>query len=86
MTARALTACLIFLASATMVAAQTADAGETTQKPVAAFGDDNPNCPSWTDGCVVCRRQSDGAVACSTPGIACLPGEPTCGRAPRRDP
>ncbi|QGM45326.1 hypothetical protein [Methylocystis heyeri] len=86
MTARALTACLLFLAAATTAAAQTAGAGETAQKPVAAFGDDNPDCPNWGDGCVVCSRQPDGAVACSTPGIACLPGEPTCGRGRRRNP
>ena len=36
-----------------------------------------PSCAEWTNGCVVCRRTSEG-LACSTPGIACTPGAPRC--------
>ncbi|EIM27411.1 hypothetical protein [Microvirga lotononidis] len=36
-----------------------------------------PACAEWTDGCVVCRRTPDG-LACSTPGIACVPAAPRC--------
>jgi hypothetical protein len=48
------------------------------QRPVAAFGFDNPECLQWSDGCVACRRLEDGSPACSTPGIACVPDEPAC--------
>jgi hypothetical protein len=36
-----------------------------------------PNCAEWTNGCVICRRTSEG-LACSTPGIACTPSAPRC--------
>ena len=35
-------------------------------------------CREWSDGCAVCRRQEDGAVGCSSPGIACQPSPVTC--------
>jgi hypothetical protein len=34
-------------------------------------------CAEWTDGCVICLRTPHGA-ACSTPGIACVPGPARC--------
>jgi hypothetical protein len=34
-------------------------------------------CGEWTDGCAICARTSDG-LACSTPGIACIPGAGRC--------
>lgn len=34
-------------------------------------------CAEWNDGCRVCQRTGDG-VACSLPGIACVPAEPRC--------
>jgi len=43
----------------------------------AAFGDRNPTCAEWTDGCVVCQR-GDHGPACSTPGIACVKGAVQC--------
>ncbi|WP_134496931.1 hypothetical protein [Microvirga pakistanensis] len=36
-----------------------------------------PACSEWTDGCIVCARTLQG-LACSTPGIACVPGAPRC--------
>jgi hypothetical protein len=42
----------------------------------AAF-EGEPTCAEWTDGCVICQR-TDGGVACSTPGIACVPKERQC--------
>ena len=56
------------------------------------FGRSNADCLEWTNSCAVCRRLAGrparagrpwsrrGAVkfACSTPGIACLPGELVC--------
>jgi hypothetical protein len=42
----------------------------------AAF-DREPTCAEWTDGCIVCRRTDQG-LACSTPGIACVPKEQQC--------
>ena len=43
-----------------------------------AYGDTDLDCLQWKDGCRICRRQDGGAVACSTPGIACLPGPIAC--------
>lgn len=40
-------------------------------------GPPGPGCTEWTDSCVVCRRMPEG-LACSTPGIACVPGAPRC--------
>ncbi|NEU13578.1 hypothetical protein G3T14_15775 [Methylobacterium sp. BTF04] len=36
-------------------------------------------CAEWSDGCRVCQR-SDAGVACSLPGIACVPAAPRCAR------
>jgi hypothetical protein len=47
---------------------------------VLAFGARHPECEEWTDDCVVCVRGAD-AIHCSTPGIACQPGETVCKRA-----
>jgi hypothetical protein len=49
---------------------------------VIAFGVSHPECREWTDGCVICTRGSD-ALHCSTPGIACQPGETVCQPAPK---
>ncbi|MGU3358696.1 hypothetical protein ACLBWX_00015 [Methylobacterium sp. M6A4_1b] len=34
-------------------------------------------CAEWGDGCRVCQRGADG-IACSLPGIACVPKEQSC--------
>ena len=44
---------------------------------VPASFDRDPTCAEWTDGCVVCQRTNEG-LACSTPGIACVPQERQC--------
>jgi hypothetical protein len=48
-------------------------------EPQAARQDGAPDatCLEWTDSCVVCRRIPEG-LACSTPGIACVPSQPRC--------
>ena len=43
-------------------------------------------CREWSDGCAVCRRQDDGAVGCSLPGIACQPAPVTCRSKPSAAP
>ncbi|MCJ2032649.1 hypothetical protein MKK54_00195 [Methylobacterium sp. J-068] len=43
----------------------------------AATPDSDPACAEWSDGCHVCQRDA-GGVACSLPGIACVPKEPSC--------
>jgi len=40
-------------------------------------GPPGPACAEWTDSCVICRRTPEG-LACSTPGIACVPSAPRC--------
>ena len=42
-----------------------------------AYGDNNPSCQVWTDGCRRCNRGS-GAPNCSNIGIACQPGVVRC--------
>jgi hypothetical protein len=42
-----------------------------------AYGDNNPSCSVWTDGCRRCDRAS-GTPSCSNIGIACQPGLVRC--------
>lgn len=42
-----------------------------------AYGDGNPSCQVWTDGCRRCNR-AEGAPSCSNIGIACQPGTVRC--------
>lgn len=44
---------------------------------VHAYGDSNPSCQVWTDGCRRCDR-ANGAPNCSNIGIACQPGPVRC--------
>jgi hypothetical protein len=48
--------------------------------PVQAFGAQQKSCLEWSDNCVVCQRDADGSVHCSTPSIACLPEPVVCRR------
>ena len=45
---------------------------------VQGYGRQNPECATWTDGCVLCIGDDDGRGQCSTPGIACTPHGVTC--------
>ena len=45
---------------------------------VQAYGQQNHDCLSWTNGCVLCSAGDDGHSQCSTPGIACQPHGLTC--------
>ena len=45
---------------------------------VQMFGDRNPDCQEWTNSCQVCRRDDQGKMQCSLPGIACQPKAPVC--------
>jgi len=53
-------------------------AAAAEEKPTQAYGEDHPACQEWTDGCLVCARQADGAAACSMVGAACLPAAVSC--------
>ncbi len=46
------------------------------QASLQGFGAAHLECKEWNDGCATCQR--DSAVHCSTPGIACQPGEIVC--------
>jgi hypothetical protein len=50
--------------------------GPARHQVAAAPGEDT-TCAEWGDGCHVCRR-AEGAVACSLPGIACVPQATRC--------
>ena len=39
--------------------------------------DREPTCAEWTDSCIICQRTDQG-LACSTPGIACVPRDRQC--------
>jgi hypothetical protein len=76
MRARALAALFLLLAPVVRADAP----APATEKPAQAYGEDHPACREWTDGCFVCARQADGAIACSTVGAACLPAAVACSR------
>lgn len=68
-------AALVF---ATVVIGALAPAGSHKPTPVkTVMPDSDPTCSEWSDGCRVCKRLEEGPV-CSTPGIACTPGEQEC--------
>jgi len=50
---------------------------ENISDNIHAYGDSNPSCQVWTDGCRRCSR-TNGAPSCSNIGIACQPGAVTC--------
>jgi hypothetical protein len=68
---------LASLAFPELAAADAPRAEKMPVAPVLAFGDRNPACREWSDGCVVCVKTAAGK-SCSTPGIACQPGEIRC--------
>lgn len=60
--------------------ADAAEAAEAERLAVQGFGDRNPACLAWGDGCVTCLKDAAGAPVCSNPGPACLPRETACTR------
>jgi hypothetical protein len=42
-----------------------------------AFGEREPTCAAWSDGCITCER-TDHGPSCSTPGIACVRSPVQC--------
>lgn len=42
------------------------------------FGDREPACLAWNDGCVTCMRSDKGEPVCSNIGISCQPKEISC--------
>lgn len=52
-------------------------AGASASSPSGGQTAADPACSEWTDGCVVCSRTGQG-LACSTPGIACVPQAMHC--------
>ncbi len=44
-----------------------------------AYGIANPDCMQWRDSCQTCARDAQNMISCSTPGIACIQGDITCG-------
>ncbi|MDI4640446.1 hypothetical protein K9U39_05695 [Rhodoblastus acidophilus] len=72
---RSMAAAAMLLALALPAGAE--DRPSAPSEAVVAFGASHPDCAEWTDGCVICVRGAD-APHCSTPGIACQPGETLC--------
>jgi hypothetical protein len=50
------------------------------QTSMEGFAAAAPLCLEWSDGCAVCARDGANAAHCSTPGVACQPGEIVCRR------
>jgi hypothetical protein len=45
------------------------------------YGEVNPTCLEWSDGCQTCRAETSGAKpACSTVAIACKRAAPSCAK------
>lgn len=79
------------IADISVVSAETAAPSPAEERiAVQAWGAAHPECAEWTDLCTICARVPDG-IACSTPGVACLPQPVICRRpvaapAPVREP
>ena len=71
----------LILAVALLFGGSTARADSAKPPPIVegpkvsiqAYGKQNPQCLSWTNGCVLCSTDPNGVSQCSTPGIACQP-------------
>ena len=50
---------------------------KSTSPTMPASFERDPTFAEWTDGCIICQRTNQG-IACSTPGIACMPRERQC--------
>lgn len=51
---------------------------EAERLSVQGFGDKNPACLAWGDGCVTCQAGQDGKPVCANPGPACTPRAIAC--------
>ena len=75
------TTMLIVAAALLAAPAEAADMSPKVEPSAAVnihvYGDKNPSCQVWTDGCRRCDRGS-GAPNCSNIGIACQPGPVRC--------
>lgn len=71
----------IVVAAALPAFAEDPVAQSPTQEQIAvqAWGAAHPACAEWTDLCTICARVPEG-IACSTPGVACLPQSVLCRR------
>jgi hypothetical protein len=81
LTVLALALLLILGASSQERPPQLADVGEVSLE---GFGDRDPTCQQWTDGCRVCARAEGDQQFCSNIGPACQPTAISC--AQRRAP
>ncbi|NVO16093.1 MAG: hypothetical protein HXX10_18830 [Rhodoplanes sp.] len=61
---------------------------EAERLSVQGFGDKNPACLAWGDGCITCQAGQDGKPVCANPGPACTPRETACLRSkePAKEP
>ena len=69
----------VWLASVSPAISDDAPAPQQERIAVQAWGAAHPGCAEWTDLCTVCARILEG-IACSTPGVACLPQPVVCRR------
>ncbi len=79
--------CVTLLALAgPAAAADMRPTSEVPAKPPAAPAPHSPlaapnaTCQEWTDGCRICKRQTDSTIACSNISIACEPKDLKCTR------
>jgi hypothetical protein len=63
---------------ATEVPAPTPAELEAERISVQGFGDKNPACLAWGDGCITCQAGQYGKPVCANPGPACTPRAIAC--------
>ena len=68
----------VILAPGTVPPALAAQGREQASPTLEGYALIDQACREWTNGCAVCRRQEDGAIGCSLPGIACQPVAIAC--------
>jgi len=90
--ARPMTRATIAMALLMLSFAQAANAGDDSKPEIRAddralvdFAHAHPACTSFTDLCRTCVRGTDGHMACSTPGIACVRQDWKCIRSATSD-
>lgn len=58
--------------------AENAPSAASEEASIHGYGDANPTCLEWTDGCRTCSRPQGGDMFCSNMPIACQPIAITC--------